>query len=163
MSFPSYELSFDGRLLTRGFWVYVWRVEDPLARLVVHYVGRTGDSSSANAGSPFSRMSAHLGRNTKGNALRRNLVLAGLTPERSRFSLLALGPLFLEQSTLEAHRLVRDRAAAIEAALAAELRKGGFRVLGNHPRERRMLAEDAERLRSIVDQATAWIAGRHER
>jgi hypothetical protein len=49
---------FDGRLLPRGFWLYVCRVESNTGALV--YVGRTGDSSSVNAASLFSRVSRHL-------------------------------------------------------------------------------------------------------
>ena len=49
-------LSFSGELLQRGFWLYVWEVTAADGR-TVHYVGRTGDSSSPNAQSPFTRFS----------------------------------------------------------------------------------------------------------
>jgi len=67
-----FSISFDGGILKRGFWLYVWEVTAPNgARL--YYVGRTGDSSSTNAQSPFNRMSQHLGFARASNALRRHL------------------------------------------------------------------------------------------
>ena len=44
--------------LERGFWLYVWVIDG--AGDTLHYVGRTGDSSSSNAQSPFNRMGQHL-------------------------------------------------------------------------------------------------------
>ena len=54
--------SFSGSLLQRGFWLYVWQVTTADGREVL-YVGRTGDSSSPHAQSPFNRLSQHLGSN----------------------------------------------------------------------------------------------------
>ena len=51
------ELMLDGKLLKRGFWVYVWKIITKDDQ-VFYYVGRTGDSSSCNAALPFSRMSS---------------------------------------------------------------------------------------------------------
>lgn len=53
-------LDFDGRILQCGFWLYVWKIT-PRTGPAFHYVGRTGDSSSFNAQSPFNRMGQHLG------------------------------------------------------------------------------------------------------
>ena len=55
-------IRFEGALLQRGFWLYVWEIK-PFDGSVFCYVGRTGDSSSHNAQSPFNRMSQHLGFN----------------------------------------------------------------------------------------------------
>ena len=55
-----HELQFDGSVLRRGFWLYVWEVI-PVGQAPVYYVERTGDSSSTNAQSPFNRMGQHLG------------------------------------------------------------------------------------------------------
>lgn len=130
----TYRLSFDGQLLTRGFWLYVWRVIH--GTRTVLYVGRTGDSSSRYAASPFSRVGQHLDLRptAKANALLRNLRSAGLDPKKCRFELIAHGPLFREQTTLEAHRKLRDRVAEMEAHLADGLRDDGYHVLGVHPR-----------------------------
>ncbi len=54
----SYAMTFDGSLLERGFWLYVWDIRQNDDRYL--YVGRTGDSSSANAASPFNRIGQHL-------------------------------------------------------------------------------------------------------
>jgi hypothetical protein len=50
----AYAMSFDGALLGRGFWLYVWRITDDSRSAL--YVGRTGDSSSPHASSPFKRI-----------------------------------------------------------------------------------------------------------
>ena len=57
-------MKFDGSLLQRGFWLYVWRVSQGRKR--AYYVGRTGDSSSKFAASPFSRVSRHLDTHRNG-------------------------------------------------------------------------------------------------
>lgn len=130
----AYAMTFDGALLERGFWLYVWRITD--GERSVLYVGRTGDSSSAHASSPFKRIGQHLdaGPNAKGNALARQLKKAGLPPERCTFEMVAVGPLFPEQEDMERHRTFRDQAGALERALADHLRAAGHEVIGNHPR-----------------------------
>jgi hypothetical protein len=130
----TYSMKFDGALLARGFWLYVWHVTAP-SRAVV-YVGRTGDSSSRNASSPFRRIGQHLDvRSTaKANALRKQLALAGIEPEECAFEMVAFGPIFPEQGEMEAHRAVRDGIAALERALADFLRGRGYEVLGAHPK-----------------------------
>jgi hypothetical protein len=55
MSPATYTVVLDGRTLQRGFWLYVWEVTTPNGAKLL-YVGRTGDSSSINAQSPFNRM-----------------------------------------------------------------------------------------------------------
>lgn len=94
-----YSMSFDGHLLERGFWLYVWRIVSPQG--VFLYVGRTGDSSSPHAGSPFSRIGQHLDFRpyAKGNALGRRLAAAGVRPAECLFEMLAVGPIFPEQTT----------------------------------------------------------------
>src|SRR2546430_5631539 len=78
LEMESYSIKFDGRVLERGFWLYVIDIFTPEGRRL--YVGRTGDSSSCNAGSPFSRIGQHLDcrANAKGNALARNLRAVGI-------------------------------------------------------------------------------------
>ena len=65
----SYSMTFDGHLLNRGFWLYVWEIKGSMSHHV--YVGRTGDSSSPHASSPFKRIGQHLNPSSKakGNAL----------------------------------------------------------------------------------------------
>ncbi len=133
-SMRAYAMSFDGALLRRGFWLYVWRITT--GDRTALYVGRTGDTSSPNASSPFKRIGQHLdgGPNAKGNVLARQLTRAGLAPENCTFEMVAVGPLFPEQDDMERHRAVRDQAAALERALADHLRTAGHEVLGDHPR-----------------------------
>jgi len=125
-------MSFDGKLLTRGFWLYVWDIRAPSARYL--YVGRTGDSSSANAASPFARIGQHLnlGSNARANSIARRLKEKGVSPDECDFEMLAIGPIFREQDTFDKHVPFRDEVAALERALAVHLRHKGYTVLGIH-------------------------------
>ena len=123
---------FDGRILERGFWLYVWTVSSPVGDVL--YVGRTGDSSSGFASSPFSRLGQHLDLKVgaKANSLLKNLRAAKIDPLLCTFEMFAIGPLFLEQRDLAEHRKRRDKLAALEFALAQHLGENGYRVLGTH-------------------------------
>jgi hypothetical protein len=104
-------------VLQRGFWLYVWQVSlrDGTA---VHYVGRTGDSSSLKAQSPFSRVSAHLGPNKHANALRRHLDKKGISfDDCERLELVTFGPLHAEADNAADHNERRDKAHALESKL----------------------------------------------
>ena len=127
-----HQVAFDGAILQRGFWVYVWRVRHKAGELL--YVGRTGDSSSKYAASPFARLGQHLDiRSTAtANMLLRQIWKRRLNPLSCRYSLVAIGPLFREQRSLRAHRPFRDRVASIETALAQQLRIDGHVVVGSH-------------------------------
>jgi len=130
-------LSFSGELLQRGFWLYVWEVTAADGR-TVHYVGRTGDSSSPNAQSPFTRLSQHLGTNVHANALSRHLMNAGIDPKTCcSFDLVACGPILPAATTMEDHRPRRDKVAAMEKALHDVLHNAGYTVLNEvHSRQR---------------------------
>ncbi len=148
----AYAMRFDGALLGRGFWLYVWRITD--GERSVLYVGRTGDSSSSHASSPFKRIGQHLdaGPNAKGNALARQLKRAGLPQERCTFEMVAVGPLFPEQKDMAHHKTYRDQAGALERALADHLRAAGHDVLGNHPREAPCNKELCDQICRVVDE-----------
>lgn len=122
------QLTFSGKLLQRGFWLYVWEITTPEQELL-YYVGRTGDSSSVNAQSPFNRMGAHLGFNVKSNVLRRRLMKNGIDPELCSFRLIAHGPIMKEAVSLEEHYKQRDIIAALEKALASALCDAGCNVI----------------------------------
>jgi hypothetical protein len=128
MKARSHELNFQGELLGRGFWLYVWDITTPEKRHL-HYVGRTGDSSSNNAQSPFNRMGQHLGSNPKNNVLRRKLKSKDIDPERCLFRLVAYGPILPEAASHEGHMKSRDRIAAMEKALAQGLTEAGYEVM----------------------------------
>lgn len=127
---------FSGQLLARGYWIYVWRIRYRSKHLF--YVGRTGDSSSVNAASPFSRLSRHLESraNSKSNSLYRALQRHGLKPELAKYEMLAFGPLYPETKDKAKHRDRRDAIAAIEYALAEDLKQSGFTVIGYHQKSR---------------------------
>jgi len=124
--------SFPGAILERGFWLYAWRIRHGERQFF--YVGRTGDSSSQYAASPFSRLVRHLDlrADAKGNSLLRHIRAQKLDPLKCTFELLAFGPLFPEQSTLALHRKFRDQIAPLETSLARMLRSRGLHVVGTH-------------------------------
>ncbi len=127
-----HHLKFSGAILERGFWLYAWRIR--CGDREFFYVGRTGDSSSKYAASPFLRLSQHLDVRPKAaaNMLLRHVRALKLDPLTCTYELLAFGPIFPEQTTLELHRKFRDQIAPLETALAAFLRSGGHEVVGTH-------------------------------
>ena len=128
MTAKTHELTFNGGLLERGFWLYVWEITTP-QDTHLYYVGRTGDSSSIMAQSPFNRMGQHLGFNKHANPLRRYLNAEDVDPEQCLFRLVTYGPILEEAANLEEHRQRRDRTGAIEKALAAAMLSAGYRVI----------------------------------
>lgn len=131
MSLSLHTVEFAGGLLKRGFWIYVWRIRSDEESFV--YIGRTGDSSSVNAASPFNRIGQHLDlrENSKSNALTRNLRKASIDPVRCRYEFFAVGPIFPEAPDRGQHEPLRDKVAAVEAAVAVELGRS-YTVLGKH-------------------------------
>jgi len=125
-------MKFDGALLSRGFWIYAWKVTSPLGLHV--YVGRTGDSSSPNASSPFNRIGQHLDsrKHAKGNSIGRLLRVLGVEASVCQFEMTAIGPLFPEEADRVSHRPVRDRVAGIERCVAELIRSRGYEVIGKH-------------------------------
>jgi len=131
----THTLKLPGAMLARGFWLYVWRIESPKGEYL--YIGRTGDSSSPHASPPFTRMTQHLGKQKNSNALRRNLLNAGIEAEDCEvFDLIAHGPIFDEvpsegtrEDRMALHKPLRDIVAAMEKQLADELRDAGYNVL----------------------------------
>jgi hypothetical protein len=127
---PVYELSFDGAMLARGFWLYVWEIIKP-GGAKVYYIGRTGDSSSTNAQSPFNRMGQHLGFNKRANVLRRLLSVYGADAnlETCSFRLVAQGPILEEANDPNHHAERRDVIASLEKALAEAMHDAGYDVM----------------------------------
>ena len=127
MKTKTHELSISGEVLQRGFWLYIWEIQTPKSNHL-YYVGRTGDSSSINAQSPFNRMGQHLSFN-KGNMLRRHLEGKNINPETCSFRLIAHGPILKEAKTKDKHLKRRDSIAAMEKALADEMATAGYNVI----------------------------------
>ncbi len=128
MKATTHELNFNGDLLKRGFWLYIWDIITP-EKTHLYYVGRTGDSSSRNAQSPFNRMGQHLGFNDKSNVLRHHLSNKDIAAENCDFRLVAYGPILGEAATQDAHRKSRDIIAGLEKALANSMKEFGYNVL----------------------------------
>lgn len=128
MQSNTYSLTFSGELLRRGFWLYVWEIKTP-ENVYLYYAGRTGDSSSVNAQSPFNRMGQHLGFNDKSNLLRRRLKGRGIDPENCEYRLVAHGPIMGEASDRDKHRKLRDIIAALEKALAEAMCAAGYTII----------------------------------
>ena len=147
MTLQTCEVRFDGGILRRGFWLYVWEITPPQGE-ALYYVGRTGDSSSTNAQSPFNRMGQHLGFAKNGNMLRQHLLKQRVEPERCAFRLIALGPLDAESKATARHEhdQRRDVVAAMEKALAELMAAAGCRVM-NVVTSRKPL--DAERFAKV--------------
>ncbi|SRR5258706_281391 len=128
MRAATHALTLPAAMLERGFWLYVWRVEAPDGEYL--YVGRTGDNSSPRATPPYQRMGQHLGHQKNQNALRKHLASKGIEPEScTTFQLIAHGPLYPQAPDMATHKRPRDIVAAMEKALADELKAVGYDVL----------------------------------
>lgn len=128
MGAHTYEVTLDGGTLERGFWLYVWEVTTPTGDTLL-YVGRTGDSSSANAQSPFNRMGQHLGSAKNSSMLRNHLETKHVDPGQCRFRLVAHGPILGEAWNMEEHSVRRDIVGALEKALADDLAEAGYNIM----------------------------------
>ena len=148
----SYQMTFDGEVLERGFWLYVWKIQGEGRQ--VFYVGRTGDSSSAHASSPFNRIGQHLDfrKNAKGNSLAKRLQQEGIDPTTSKFSMLAMGPIFPEQVNFEAHKPYRDQMATFEMEIAKFLKSQNQVVLGIHHSGKPVGSEDLSEILGEVQR-----------
>lgn len=139
-------VEFDGGFLKRGFWLYAWEVMVPGGATIL-YVGRTGDSSSANAQSPFNRMGQHLGRAVNSSMLRNHLARREVEPEDCTFRLIAHGPVLPEapRDDMAEHKQRRDLVAGIEKRLAVDLKAAGYDVVNtvtsNKPVDENLYAE----------------------
>lgn len=156
----TYQMSFDGNILQRGFWLYIWKIKSQHETYL--YVGRTGDSSSPHASSPFNRIGHHLDirDNAKGNSITRRLKEKEVEPEDCRFSMIAFGPLYDEiegndSEAFEVHKPFRDIMATYESQLAAFLKENGYQVLGVHHPKGEI---DPTVLEEIKDKALTFLS-----
>lgn len=86
-----YQLDLPPEILSRGFWLYAWKIVGPRDERYC-YVGMTGDVTGV-AQSPYVRAGGHLSFNENSNALRRHLVKRGVEPEICKsIAFLAYGP-----------------------------------------------------------------------
>jgi hypothetical protein len=140
----TYTVVLEGGTLQRGFWLYVWEVTAPNGAKSL-YVGRTGDSSSINAQSPFNRMGQHLGTTKTSSMLRNHLDSRELAPEQCTFRLVARGPILAEANERKTHYERRDIIGALEKGLAEGLSAAGYDVMNTvhcrKPLDERLYAE----------------------
>lgn len=116
-------------MLKRGFWLYVWIITLTGDR-TVHYVGRTANSSSPHAQSPFGRISGHLGSNQNSSALQRNLTKHAIEFNQCiRLEVVAHGPLHDEVNNMGAHTPLRDKMHALERDLCNAMKGAEYEVL----------------------------------
>jgi hypothetical protein len=129
----THHLSFSTDMLHRGFWLYVWKITTSDGSHV-HYVGRTGDSSSLKAQSPFSRASGHWGPNKHANAIRRNLARHNIDFSTCKWlDLITFGPLYPEADNESDHRERRDITHALERTLCEAMAAAGYPLLNTVP------------------------------
>ena len=124
-----HQLKFDGALLLRGFWLYVWEIILKDGR-TLHYVGKTGDKSSGKSQSPFDRLSKHLGSNKQNNALRRHLGNNEIIAEECNFRFCAYGPLFVGEPS-GTHGNFCDIMSGLEKGLAVAMVESGYVVIND--------------------------------
>lgn len=154
-----HEVSFRGGILQRGFWLYVWEITPPDGP-TLYYVGRTGDSSSTKAQSPFNRMGQHLGFAANSCMLRRHLVHHTVQPEDCSFRLIAVGPLHAESTanTRAEHDERRDLVAAMEKALAEALSAAGCLVMNRVASRKHLDRARFEEVRAAFIEALPQLA-----
>jgi hypothetical protein len=128
---PTYKMSFQGEILKRGFWLYVWQINSERKYL---YIGQTGDSSSPFASSAFIRAARHLDLKdtAKSNSLFRKLKTADIDYLNCQFEMLAIGPIDEEQQAMPEHSPLAAKIRALEGALANELKNRGYEILSTH-------------------------------
>lgn len=151
-----HSLTFSGALIERGFWLYVWHVVCGSQTIV--YVGRTGDSSSQYAASPFNRLGQHLDvrESAAANMLLRHMRLKSMDPTSGKYTMVAVGPIYPEQQSMELHRRRRNVVAAMEAALGRHMNERGYDVVGDttskHPLDGKLFAKVLKEFRPALDR-----------
>lgn len=126
----TYVVTIQGAMLRRGFWLYVSEVTLPSGERAL-CVGRTGDSSSPNAQSPFNRLSQNLGTQNNNSMVRNHLGARGVDPIDCTLRLVGYGPVIEEPDVkdMTTHKPLRDRVGALEKRLAEDLEAAGYDVM----------------------------------
>lgn len=128
----SFKITFSGKTLDRGFWIYVVRIANPKKQRYF-YVGMTGDPSSFNAASLFVRMGRHLDvkKNAKGNTLFRAIKNEEkLLPFLHKLNFEIIG-FYLKEENKKDHKKIREEASHLEDRLHKDLEAEGYAVLGS--------------------------------
>lgn len=135
-----HHLELPSALLQRAFWLYVWKIVLPSGGGTVHYVGMTGDTGAGTAQSAMNRVSAHLGRNVKSNALRRYLKSKREVEleDCQALDLFAFGPVYRSPEKAD-YATQRGKVAAIEKHLWAQMEAARYVMLNAQPAARAKL------------------------
>jgi hypothetical protein len=136
MAAKLYEVDLPPEILSRGFWLYTWKIVGPEDERFC-YVGMTGDVTGV-AQSPYVRAGAHLGFNKNSNALRRLLVKQGVEPETCKsMTFLAYGPVLSYSHQHPKHpdyEASRKRVGALERKLWTAVDAAQNKMLNERPR-----------------------------
>jgi hypothetical protein len=128
-----HHVSFPPPILKLDFWLYVWRVGLPTGDCV-NYVGMTGDTGSAHAQSAANRAAAHLGFNTKSNALRRYILekTQAALEDCQSLDFFVFGPVY-PKPELSEYPAARGKVAALEKHLWDRMNASGYKMLNVRP------------------------------
>jgi len=127
----SFEIKFSGKVLERGFWLYVVQMTNPKNQRFF-YVGMTGDSAALKAAALFVRLGRHLDvkENAMGNTLFRAIKNEKkLLPFLYQLDFEIIG-FYLSPENEKAHRKIRGEISHMEDKLHKDLKDGGYEVLG---------------------------------
>jgi hypothetical protein len=123
-------VEFDGTVLRRGFWLYVWDIAHPDGDNVL-YVGRTGDNSSPYAQALLWRIEKNAGETATTRMVRRHLENRGIDVFACQYRVIGHGPIYDQvlDKDFAAHKPLRDTVGAMEKKLAEDLRDAGYDVM----------------------------------
>ena len=148
-----HEFFFSGELAVRAFFVYVYKIYAD-NKQIYYYVGRTGDNKPMQVGTPLNRIAQHLSDNINASALKRNMLEAGLDPQKSKFRYHCFGPYHPFPNTDEEHIFRRDYVSTIEFRLVKKLKANGYNVIGKHamrsPFEDKEILDEIDRLYQVI-------------
>jgi hypothetical protein len=125
-------IEFDGTVLRRGFWLYVWDITVPDGNHVL-YVGRTGDNSSPYAQALLWRVERNAGENATTQMVRKHLLSREIDVFGCHYRVVGHGPIFEQVAGKDfaAHKPLRDKVGALEKRLADDLKAAGYDVMNS--------------------------------
>ena len=130
MPLRTHILSVPGASVTRGFWIYVCRVESPEGELV--YVGQTGDTNFPYSQSAFNRLSKHLVKSGNTSSLFERPRAEGIQPwECGEIRMVAVGPIFAETGDRGEFDVRKNAIRELERRLCRDMTDAGYQVINN--------------------------------
>lgn len=139
MPLRTHILSIPGASVTRGFWLYVCRVESPRGELV--YVGQTGDTNFPYSQSVLNRLANHLVPRGNTSSLFNRPLAKGIQPrECGEIRIIAVGPIFAETNDKGEFDARKTGIIALEGQLCQDMVDAGYQVI-NDARIRGVLDE----------------------